>query len=196
MKSLPRAILTSCFCLSSTCWADFGVLANISGLENHGPSQTAFQPSESASLSILKRLTPRLSLIAGLSQTTDAIDQQQDNTSRFELSINSLDLNLGLRYQLNLNDQWHAGGQLGLLAYQSEVKLEEDFFGFKPSGNTVQNENGIGYFVALSVGTKFEDWLIEFEVSNKERLDYFKDSPKSFGFAQTAAGLNAIYFFD
>lgn len=105
-----------------------------------------------------------LGLEAGLYVTEKVKDEvREDIVGTYQVSLATRSLQLGLRPQ-HMYTQWRVYGRLGLLAYQTELEVEEFFNNNIPGGTVSADDDGTGvyfgfgatYFATRSITVQFE----------------------------------------
>jgi len=105
-----------------------------------------------------------LGLETGLYVSEKVKDEvREDIVGTYQASLVTRSLQLGLRPQY-MYTQWRVYGRLGLLAYQTELEVEEFFNDNIPGGTESANDDGTGvyfgfgatYFATRSVTVQFE----------------------------------------
>lgn len=132
--------------------------------------------------------------LAGFSGSEDT---GADNVGTYDLSLDTRDLGVGVR--------WHSapfGNGLqgvvrgGLLHYRLDLELEEAFYDLRPAGKVSQTETGTGYYLGAGLEAQVDQritWDALLYYAN--RLDVFKRSPRGFDLKEWRLSAGVRYSF-
>ncbi|MGB3620424.1 MAG: outer membrane beta-barrel protein [Ketobacter sp.] len=117
--------------------------------------------------------------ISGINKSES--EWQYDNTGSYRITINSLDLMAGARYDFFQSDKWGFFARGGLLYYRMDLDLDEEFYGIKAGGSAAADDNGFGFY--LGGGSTMQvrsDIKLVAELQFASRRDVLGDSSQPF----------------
>ena len=145
------------------------------------------QPDGGSGSDLELTTTPRI--IAGLTVTpnisaevgfyylyTEQETEKEDVVSQYHVSITSKDILLGLKGQFNINNRITLYGRSGLLLWNTELEVEENFWGIIPGDKVSDDDRGVGYYISGGITIHFTERLyLDTYLSYHQRNGIFKD---------------------
>ncbi len=124
-------------------------------------------------------------------------EEQRDIAGGYKVTLQSKALTLGIKPQWRVNDIHGIGLRLGLLAYDTEMEVEEYFSGDIEPGTQKADDTGMGYYLTFTWQYWYNDhWAFNTQLSHHTMLDVFKDktdNDQSFDINNNALSLGVIY---
>ena len=123
------------------------------------------------------KLTPNVSAEAGFYYLyTEQDSEKEDIVGQYVVSINSRDILLGLKGQLDISKRIAFYGRAGALLWNTEMEVEEEFYGKVAGGKVSESDSGIGYYLSGGMIIRFNQRLyLDLYLSHHRRNDVFKD---------------------
>ena len=121
--------------------------------------------------------TPNISAEVGFYYLyTEQDSEKEDVVSQYLVSITSKDLLLGVKGQFNINNRISFYGRGGLLLWNTELEVEENFWNIIPGDKVSDDDNGVGYYISGGIIIHFTERLyMDAYLSHHQRNDIFKD---------------------
>ncbi len=121
--------------------------------------------------------TPNVSAEVGFYYLyTEQDSEKEDVVSQYLVSITSKDILLGLKGQFNINNRIAFYGRGGMLLWNTELELEENFWDIIPGGKVSDDDSGVGYYLSGGIIIHFTERLyMDAYLSHHQRNDIFKD---------------------
>ncbi|OUS30127.1 hypothetical protein A9Q99_06495 [Gammaproteobacteria bacterium 45_16_T64] len=195
----PLMLLLSALCISTTAHA----------LEFYGQGSLAIsQPDSDGDVDLTLTTSPRL--LAGISLTpnfsveagyyylyTEQDEEESDTTGQFNVSITSSDFLLGGKGQVNLNRLISLYVRGGALFWNTELELEEEFFGIVDGGKISKKDDGIGYYLSGGIVLHFTKRLyMDAYLATHQRTGVFEeDSERPIDVTETLGGVGIGFKF-
>lgn len=140
---------------------------------------------------------PWLAASAGVIVTEEIAEEpQQDIAGEFRGIIQTNALVLGLRPEYAFSDRNRVYGRTSVLAYFSELQVEQFFGSGLPNDTTSDTTDGYGYLVGIGWAHSFTKRIsMQLELSHMAQLDLFDESSRSFDLKSNSFGLGIGYAF-
>lgn len=140
---------------------------------------------------------PWLAASAGVIVTEEIAEEpQQDIAGEFRGIIQTNALVLGLRPEYAFSDRNRVYGRTSVLAYFSELQVEQFFGSGLPNDTTSDTTDGYGYLVSIGWAHSFTKRIsMQLELSHMAQLDLFDESSRSFDLKSNSFGLGIGYAF-
>ena len=121
--------------------------------------------------------TPNISAEVGFYYLyTEQDSEKEDVVSQYLVSITSKDILLGLKGQFNINKRIAFYGRGGLLLWNTELEVEENFWDIIPGDKVSEDDSGEGYYISGGIIIHFtERFYLDAYLSHHQRNDIFKD---------------------
>ena len=141
--------------------------------------------------------TSWLAASAGVIATEEIAEEpQQDIAGEFRGIIQTNALVLGLRPEYVFSDRNRVYARTSVLAYFSELQVEEFFGSGLPNGITSHTTDGYGYLLGFGWAHSFTRRIsMQLELSHMAQLDLFDESSRSFDLKSNSFGLGIGYAF-
>jgi len=137
-----------------------------------------------------------LSFELALEQLVEAEDEGSDNVGEYTLTFDNTDVTAGIRYRFDRLGKITPFASLGWLYYNTEVTLEERFYGLRPSGEVDSTQTGTGYYFAGGIEITLNRQLsIVPEIQYAKRQDLFEGEVNGFDLESWRAGAVLIWSF-
>lgn len=123
------------------------------------------------------KLSPNVSAEAGFYYLyTEQGSEEEDIVGQYTISTNSRDILLGLKGQLDISKRIAFYGRAGALLWNTEMEVEEEFYGKIEGGKDSESDNGIGYYLSGGMIIRFNQRLyLDLYLSHHQRDDVFGD---------------------
>ena len=121
--------------------------------------------------------TPNISAEVGFYYLYSEQDaEKEDVVSQYLVSISSQDILIGLKGQFNINKRIAFYGRGGLLLWNTELEVEENFWDIIPGDTVSEDDRGVGYYISGGMTIHFTERLyLDTYLSHHQRNDIFKD---------------------
>jgi hypothetical protein len=103
---------------------------------------------------------------------------------------------LGVRPEYAISARNKVYGRLGVLAYQTDLKVEQYFGTGLPNGITSSDTDGFGYMIAVGWAHNFTPrFSFQAELNYMVQTDLFEESPNAFDLTSSSGGFGFGYAF-
>ena len=138
-----------------------------------------------------------LAVSAGVIVTEEIAEEpQQDIAGEFRGIIQTNALVLGLRPEYAFSDRNRVYARTSVLAYSSELQVEQFFGSGLPNDTSSDTTDGYGYLAGIGWAHSFTKRIsMQLELSHMAQLDLFDESSKSFDLKSNSFGLGIGYAF-
>lgn len=138
-----------------------------------------------------------LAATAGLLLTEEIPEKQQtDVAGDYRGIIQTQAIILGIRPEYAFSERNKVYARMGVLAYQTELQVEQFFGTGMPNGTTSADTNGFGYMVAAGWAHNFtRRFSLQLELNYMVQTDLFEESPNSFDLTSSGGGFGFAYAF-
>ena len=142
-------------------------------------------------------LKPWLAATASLFLTEEIPEKPKtDVAGDYRGIIETQAIILGVRPEYAFSTRNKVYGRAGVLAYQTELQVEQYFGTGLPSGTTSADTDGFGYMVAAGWAHNFtRRFSLQVELNYMVQTDLFGDSPNSFDLTSSGGGFGFAYAF-
>jgi opacity protein-like surface antigen len=140
---------------------------------------------------------PWLAATASLLLTEEIPEKQQtDVAGDYRGIIETQAIILGVRPEYAFSHRNKIYGRAGVLAYQTELQVEQYFGNGLPNGTTSADTDGFGYIVAAGWAHNFTArFSFQAELNYMVQSDLFEESPNAFDLTSSGGGLGFGYAF-
>ena len=122
--------------------------------------------------------------------------QQTDFGGDYRGIIETQAIVLGVRPEYAFSARNKVYGRIGMLAYQTELQVEQYFGTGKPNGTTSLDTDGFGYMVAAGWAHNFtRRFSLQFELNYMMQSNLFEESPNAFDLTSSSGGFGIAYAF-
>ena len=140
---------------------------------------------------------PWLAATASLLLTEEIPEKPQtDVAGDYRGIIETQAIILGIRPEYAFSARNKVYARAGVLAYQTELQVEQYFASGLPNGTTSDDTNGFGYMVAAGWAHNFtQRFSLQVELNYMVQTDLFDESPDSFDLTSSGGGFGFAYAF-
>jgi len=107
---------------------------------------------------------------------TEQDTEKEDVVSQYLVSITSKDVLLGVKGQFHINNRIAFYARSGLLLWNTELEVEENFWDIIPGDKVSDDDSGVGYYISGGIIIHITERLyLDVYLSHHQRNDIFKD---------------------
>jgi opacity protein-like surface antigen len=203
MLLMTRLLTILCLLVMGTASADDGVVrkqlvdVNLLYAVPDAGGNDDFHTGKMLAINYNYYFKPWLAATASLLLTEEIPEKQQtDVAGDYRGIIETQAIILGVRPEYAFSDRNKIYGRAGLLAYQTELKVEQYFGTGLPNATTSADTDGFGYMAAFGWAHNFTArFSFQAELNYMVQSDLFEESPNAFDLTSGGGGFGFGYAF-